>query len=181
MSADDKPTDEEIEAKREELLEDTRQARQESEEKQQALLDAVSSDGDLGDTDTAQIGDLEVRHKSYIPGDQLRKVRQTQQAMQSGGDVPDDADELDLLVDLTEALYDDTTKDTYTGEETIRTFWQGYIDTYGTDAYATIFERILQPLLEDTEEKMSGLQSFPGEQEGDGLRRGNVDDRNATE
>jgi hypothetical protein len=153
----------EIEAKREELHEDTTQERSDREAQKDALLEAVKSDSDLGGENTVEIGGLIVRHKDYIPGKQLKKVQRTKQAMQGSGDLPGDEDEIELLTEITEGLQDPAEGTEYTDAELVTEFWRGFIDEYGTDAYVVILERLLEPLLSETQEKMDGLQSFPAE------------------
>jgi hypothetical protein len=159
MSVDDldELTDEDLEQKREELKQETRQARQVEEEKKQSLLDSVSSDSDIGNTQTVEFGDIEIRHKSFIPGEQLQKLQSVNQGSES------DDDEIELLCSITESLHDQQTNETHSDRETIAGFWRTFISQYGTDAYSLIMERLLNPLVEATQEKMDALNSFPSE------------------
>jgi hypothetical protein len=110
MSVDDidELTDEDLEQKREELKQETRQARQAEEAKKQSLLDSVSSDSDIGNVQTVEFGDIEIRHKSFIPGEQLQKLQSVNQ-----GTSESDDDEIELLCSITESLHDQQTNQTH--------------------------------------------------------------------
>lgn len=170
-SESETPTQEEIEAKREELLDDTRNARQKHEEQHNELLDAVASDDEIADYDTAEFGTVRVRHKSWLPGDEVERL---QKAMQSEGQNKDD--ELSLLVNLTEDVTHAESGTTYTEETDIRLFWKDYLSKYGTDGYAAVMNRLLAPIMEQTREKMEAMQSFQGAEPGDNPRSGNAHD-----
>jgi|APHM01.1.fsa_nt_gi hypothetical protein len=154
----DELTEQEIQEKREELKADARQARQVEEEKRQSLLDSVKSDSDVGNVKTVEFGDIEIRHKSYIPGEQLQKLKSVNQ-----GTGESEQDSIELLCSITESLHDRQANQTHSDAETIAAFWRSFIDRYGTDAYSLIMERLLNPLVESTQEKMDALNSFPAE------------------
>jgi ATP adenylyltransferase/5',5'''-P-1,P-4-tetraphosphate phosphorylase II len=160
MSVDDldELSEEDLKQKREELKEDTRQARQVEEEKKQSLLDSISSDSDIGNIQTVDIGDMEIRHKSYIPGEQLQKIKSIKQ-----GTTESSQDSIELLCSITKSLHDQQANETHSDDEMIREFWRLFIDEYGTDAYGVIMDRLLAPLMESTQEKMDALNSFPAE------------------
>jgi hypothetical protein len=160
MSVDDIDdlSEQDIEQKREELKTDARQARQKEEEKKQSLLDSVSSDSDIGNIQTVEFGDIEIRHKSYIPGEQLQKIKSINQ-----GTNESDQDSVELLCSITKSLHDQQANQTHSDDETIAGFWRSFIAEYGTDAYGIIMDRLLAPLMESTQEKMDALNSFQGE------------------
>ena len=151
-------SDDEIEKHKEQLSEDAAAAREQEEQKRQSLLDSVKQDSQIGNTNTVKFGEIEIRHKSFIPGDQLQKIQSVNR-----GSAETDDDEIDLLCSITESLHDQQTNQTHSDTETIKGFWRTFIAEYGTDAYSLIMDRLLAPLIEETEDKMDALNSFPAE------------------
>ncbi len=151
-------SDDEIEKHKEQLSEDAAEAREQEEQKRQSLLDSVKQDSQIGNTNTVKFGEIEIRHKSFIPGDQLQKIQSVNR-----GNAETDDDEIELLCSITESLHDQQTNQTHSDTETIKGFWRTFIAEYGTDAYSLIMDRLLAPLIEETEDKMDALNSFPGE------------------
>jgi len=148
-------SDEEIEQHKQKLKEDTEQARQKEQQKRQSLLDSVEQDSQIGNTNTVQFGEIEIRHKSFIPGEQLQKIQSVNR-----GNAETDDDEIELLCSITESLHDQQTNQTHSDTETIKGFWRTFISEYGTDAYSLIMDRLLSPLIEETEQKMDAINSF---------------------
>jgi len=151
-------SDDEIEKHKEQLSEDAAAAREQEEQKRQSLLDSVKQDSQIGNTNTVKFGEIEIRHKSFIPGEQLQKIQSVNR-----GNAETDDDEIDLLCSITESLHDQQTNQTHSDTETIKGFWRTFIAEYGTDAYSLIMDRLLAPLIEETEDKMDALNSFPAE------------------
>lgn len=151
-------SDDEIEKHKEQLSEDAAEAREQEEQKRQSLLDSVKQDSQIGNTNTVKFGEIEIRHKSFIPGDQLQKIQSVNR-----GNAETDDDEIELLCSITESLHDQQTNQTHSDTETIKGFWRTFIAEYGTDAYSLIMDRLLAPLIEETEDKMDALNSFPAE------------------
>ena len=151
-------SDDDIEKHKEQLQQDAAEAREQEEQKRQSLLDSVKQDSQIGNTNTVKFGEIEIRHKSFIRGDQLQKIQSVNR-----GNAETDDDEIDLLCSITESLHDQQTNQTHSDTETIKGFWRTFIAEYGTDAYGLIMDRLLAPLIESTEDKMDALNSFPAE------------------
>jgi hypothetical protein len=168
-------SDEELEAKREQLEHEVQEAAREDHEQTQSLLDAVSEDDDLANTDTATFGQIQVTYKEWIPGEKLQQIRRAKKAIDSGDTdaIQDRSDELDLLTELTVELRDNTADEIITDTDTIRAFWDGMFDRYGIDGIHVINDRMLGPILESTQEKGEALQSFQGDGQGDADGDGN--------
>ena len=148
-------SDDEIEQHKQKLKQDTEKARQKEQEKRQSLLNSVEQDSQIGNTNTVQFGEIEIRHKAFIPGEQLQKIQSVNR-----GNAETDDDEIELLCSITESLHDQQTNQTHSDAETIKGFWRTFISQYGTDAYSLIMDRLLSPLIEETEEKMDAINSF---------------------
>jgi len=59
-------SDDEIEQHKEKLKQETEKARQKEQEKRQSLLDSVEQDSQIGNTNTVQFGEIEIRLLAHI-------------------------------------------------------------------------------------------------------------------
>jgi hypothetical protein len=151
------------EQKRQELLDDAQAARAEHEEKQQALVDAVATDDDIGRYDTVELGGVTLKIRLWVPGDQMRGVDASMDAEQLEQSFRSLDDFIDVLVTLTEEIREPGTGDTHADGEFIRGFYNMFFDQYGSDAATVAAQTVIAPVLEEIEDKSDGLQSFQGE------------------
>lgn len=146
-----------VDKKRDELIEQTKEAEQQAKAEQAAILEAVKNDEELTHdaTEWVEIGDAEFKVKTTLAGDTLDIVEGFT------------ADELPPMSSLVEAavLQTDSIRageSLVTDDTDIKAFWEAYYNEYGEAAIEAIQARILSPAMEN-----KGVdQSFQGERHG---------------
>jgi|AKVG01.1.fsa_nt_gi hypothetical protein len=159
------------EAKKEELQKEAKELREKKQAQQDALIDEVKSDDDIGNIESTYIGSVEIRHKGWIPGDEMKN--QAKDIAQQGG-----SEQLEemiyLLTQLTEKIIPEDSGSLQEDSE-FYVFWEDFLDNYGTDGLSVLIDRIIGPIIEETQEKTEAMESFQGKRQspetGHGLER----------
>jgi len=163
MSSEPELSEEEIEQKKQELQEEVSEISKEHKESEQALIEAVSQDEEIGQYDVVELGDIEMKIQLWIPGDELEDMN-AGMSEEEITQVFSDVDRfVSLIVKLVEELRYPAEEEYYTDDLKIKHFVISFVDTYGTDAMVRLAETVVLPVVEHMEEKSQGLQSFQGQ------------------
>ena len=146
---------------REKLREKTAQKKQEDEQAHNALLEAAAAGEEpvLEETETVEIGDVEVEAHTQIPGSVMRKYDRIMEGEVPPGEI------LDTIVDVLAAQTVSISAQGYTWEDSgqIRRFYRDYIDERDAEGRA---ERCLSQVIEKPNEleekrKEAAVNQFP--------------------
>lgn len=165
-------TESEYEEKRQELITDAAQTKQEVDQKQNKALEQIASGEDIEEYATVEIGELEIEVRSWLPGD-------IEDLVIRAGELAESRDPQNLRESkqtMIEALSGMTTSEDY---DTY--FWREYTNRYGQQGLMLAVETILEPAQESMEELGEARQSFRGEPARDGFRDGVRDAKRPTE
>jgi len=147
-------------ARREQLIDDAKQAKREHQAEQNEILEAVKQDEELSHDghEWVEIGEAEFRVKTELPGDVLDILEGYADAEQN-----DKAPEIRPLIDAAKHMTDviRTEGTTFETQAKINSFWDYYYQEHGSSVIQTAGERILGPALERQEQRVD--TSFPGD------------------
>jgi hypothetical protein len=147
-------------AKREELIEDAEKAKKEHEAEQAELLNAVKEDEELSHDgfEWVEIGEAEFRVSTELSG----RVIDILQAFDASDeeDLPPIKHIVEAAIIQTDVIRTEGT--TWETEPKISEFWETYYNVHGSTVLETVSERILEPALEEQQERVPS--SFPREQ-----------------
>lgn len=143
--------EEEYENRRQELITDAAQTKQEFDAKQENALDAISEGGNLERYETVELGNLEVEVKAWLPGGVADTVQEAAELGES-----DDLGEVKKSMEtMLDALAEMTVSDDYG-----LVFWREYYTRYGPEGLVMAVESVLEPATEELESKRDGVESF---------------------
>jgi len=167
---------EEFEQKQKELIEDSRQAKQELEAEQNKALAEIAKGEKLEQFETVELGGLEMEVKAWIPGDTTNTVEKAMDLAQS-----DSVGKMkQSMQTMLKALADMTVSDTYDIN-----FWRAYYQEYGPVGMQPAVNTILGPAGEELErlqqrevdeERLDAANGFRTDEQGRIIRSGNGDD-----
>lgn len=150
-------SEEEYEARAEELK---RQAKDEYEsisEKQQAALKEIAEGESLESYETVALGNLDIEVKAWFPGETMDAVEAAQTAANT-----EDMAQIRRSIDTMLAALDEMTRDsTYDMR-----FWRQYYQSYGPEGLMVAMQRVLGPATENMDEKGDAAAGFRGHAEG---------------
>lgn len=154
--------EDEYEERARELIEDTRETKEELDAKQEDALDAIADGDDFGDYEPVTLGELEMERKTWLPGDVTDVVKDAAEVTQRLQEKPDDeVDPEDFaalqesMTTMLEALAGLTRSDDYD-----LSFWQAFYERYGPEGLMLAVERIVAPAVEGLEDRRDGMDSF---------------------
>ncbi len=145
-------------ARREQLIDDAKQAKREHDAEQAELLDAVKNDKEFvhDGHEWVEVGDVEFRVRTDLPGD----VIDTLQTFSAGDDeLPDMRPLVNVATRMTDVIRTEGTM--WETEAKIREFWQAYYHEHGDIVLEVVSDRILSPALDKRQNGVS--QTFQGE------------------
>lgn len=143
--------EEEYRERQRELIEETREAKQELEAQQQAALEAISEGGDIEEYATVKLGELDVDVLAWLPGEVEDTVLKAQSLADS-----DDPDAIRKSKDtLISALTDMTVR-----EDLNRKFWQSYHAKYGLQGLMVAADTVFEPAMQNVEERKDAVDGF---------------------
>lgn len=154
--------------KREELISDTEAAKRQAEQEQAELLEALEAEEEFEHRsyEWVEIGDVELKVKTWLPGDVNDTIQAYAEAEQSG-DVPDFEPMIEAAKTQTEVVR--TADVSWSTDAKISKFWDMYYSEHGSNVLLTVFDRVFDPAIDGIENKLP--QSFQG-QDGGGFRDG---------
>lgn len=152
------PEDEaEYQDRRQALMEDAAQTKQELEAEQAQALAAIRSGGDLEEYETVELGELELEVKAWVPGSVAHTIRRARRLSQ--------AEDLDTMLESMEtmlsALDEISRSDTYN-----MAFWREYYDEWGPEGVFLAVDTLLDPAFENKESAEEAVESFPADEQG---------------
>jgi hypothetical protein len=134
-----------------ELIEESRERKQELEAKQNEALAAISEGEDLEEYATVELGELELEVKEWIPGDTTDTVQRAMQLAES-----EDMDHVRQSMSVMLEALDDMT----VNSDFDMRFWREYYRRYGPTGMITAVQTILNPAIENMESKKEGVEGF---------------------
>lgn len=150
--------------RREELIERTKQQRQQDEQEHQALLDAVEAgeEFEVENYEWVELGSAELRVKAWFPGDVTDKIAAFGEAV----DDPSAARQgiqatLDALVEMTECIQ--TSEIKVVSEGKIRNFYRRFYDKWGVSGLERAVDTVVSPAEEGMQSRQDVVQGFRGE------------------
>jgi len=168
--------EEEYQERRESLIEDAAETKQELEQKQTEALAEIAKGEELKQYDTVQLGELDLEVKAWVPGDTADTIQRAMQLAQS--ETPAKAKEsMDTML---LALSDMTVDDTYNVA-----FWRRYYEEYGPTGLEPAVNTVLEPAMDELEdlqqreideETRDAAQGFRTDSTGRIIRSGNGND-----
>jgi hypothetical protein len=144
-------SEEEFERQQRELIEETRQEKQQLEQKQNEALQAIAEGEELEEFETVSLGELELRVKGWIPGDTTDTVQEAMQLAES-----EDMEHVRQSMSVMLEALDDMTADS----DFDMRFWREYYTRYGPSGMITAVETILEPAVQNMEQKKEGVDGF---------------------
>lgn len=151
MSLEAPETQEEYEAKREELIGEAKETKEELDRKQNEALEAIKEGGELEKFETVTLGELEMEVKAWLPGN----VQSTVEKAKKLGDSEDLSKINESMETMLSALAEMTTSDIYD-----MGFWRQYHDEYGPTGLILAIETILGPAMDEMEKQKEGVDTF---------------------
>lgn len=144
-------TEEEAEARKQQLIEETREAKRELDQAQSEALDQIASGGDLEKFETVELGELELEVKAWLPGDVADTVEKAQR-LADGDDVSDVRESMETMLDALSSM----TVDAQYGTP----FWEEFYSRYGPTGLMLAVETVLEPAQEEIENKRDAMDGF---------------------
>jgi len=161
-------SEEEARQKEQELIQSAKQSKQEREAQQNEALQAIAEGGNLEKYETVELGDLDLEVKAWLPGDTTETVQEAQRL----ADTEDIQQIKRSMRTFLSALADMTVDDTYDLQ-----FWRKYYQRYGPEGMIVAVETVLEPASESLDEQKEGAKSFRSDEQRDGFRPSQSDDR----
>jgi len=155
------------EAQEQKLIQEAEQAKRQHEQEKGELLEAVKNEEEFTHEsyEWVELGDVELKVKSWIPGDSMDAINKFAQADQSG-EIPNFKELIEAAKELTEVVR--THDVTWETQALIDDFWDSYYAEHGSNVIYAAAERVYKPALENMEQRAP--QSFPGDENRDGFR-----------
>jgi hypothetical protein len=155
------------EAQEEKLIKEAEQAKRQHQQEKGELLEAVKNEEEFTHEsyEWVELGDVELKVKSWIPGESMDAINKFAQADQSG-EIPNFSELIEAAKELTEVVR--TANVNWQTQAKVNDFWDSYYNEHGSNVIYAAAERVYQPALENMEQRAP--ESFPGEQNRDGFR-----------
>jgi len=155
------------EAQEQKLIQEAEHAKRQHEQEKGELLEAVKNEEEFTHEsyEWVELGDVELKVKSWIPGDSMDAINNFAQADQSG-QIPDFSELIEAAKELTEVVR--TADVTWETQALIDDFWDSYYAEHGSNVIYAAAERVYKPALENMEQRAP--QSFQGDTRGDSHR-----------
>jgi len=155
------------EAQEQKLIQEAEQAKRQHEQEKGELLEAVKNEEEFTHEsyEWVELGDVELKVKSWIPGESMDAINKFAQADQSG-EIPNFKELIEAAKELTEVVR--TADVTWETQALVDDFWDSYYAEHGSNVIYAAAERVYKPALENMEQRAP--QSFQGDPRGDSHR-----------
>lgn len=137
--------------KRQELIRDAKQTKEELEKKQAEALKEIETGQDLERYERVYLGDLELEVKAWIPGGMIEDINHANNLAQR-----DDSEATMSSINTMLSVLDDMTTDTAYS----MAFWRKYFQKWGAEGVQVAVETVIEPAQERQEEKIDNLDGF---------------------
>lgn len=146
-----------------ELLEQAAQSKARNESRHNDMLEAVAEgeDWNVEDYEWVSLGGLELKVKTWIPGDVMDRMGGLAEMAESENPaVARDAirANVESLTTQTEVIQSDGA--TFETNADIRQFWQSFVDKWGDQGLERALEAVLEPIEEERDRKEDAIESF---------------------
>lgn len=152
-------TAEDFDVDREQMKREAEQNYRERQQQQANALEQIAEGTDIQDHETAQLGELELTVKAWVPGGVEESLSDAMSVVNSG-----DADAeavAESQAQIRGALARMTDGDTYD-----RRFWDAYHDKFGAEGLLLAADTVFAPARERMEEREEAVDQFPAERRG---------------
>lgn len=150
------------EERKTQLLQETEAAKRQHEQEQAELLEAVKNDKELehDSYEWVELGDAEIKVKSWLPGSVVNTLEQYAEAEQEGS-VPPVSDIVGAAITQTEVIRSGDVS--WSTDTQIQAFWESYYAEHGDTVLEVAVERILNPALDKRQGRVpDGFRKKPG-------------------
>lgn len=147
----------EYDEKRQELIKDAKQTKEELEAKQAEALKEIETGQELERYETVQLGNLDLEVKAWIPGGMVEDINHANNLAQRN----DPQAMMDSINTMLSVLEDMTTDPTYS-----MAFWRQHFQKWGPEGLQSAVETVLEPAQDRMEDKQDALDGFRPNVEG---------------
>lgn len=155
--------DEDYEERKERLIEDAKSTRQELEQEQSAMLEAVAEgeDFEIESYEWVELGGVQLQVKAWFPGDTLEEIAGMAEVAETRDPSAARAGirtNINALTEMTEVIEGGDRR--FQSDERIRMFWNNYFEKWGDQGLEKAVETVIEPA-EENSDREDTMKSFP--------------------